>query len=78
MIVKLRKIGNSVGNVYPAAILAELDAHSGDEIEVEIKRVVRHPRHDWDKPEAFAGGLDDHEMLLDDEPTQWDEEEWTW
>lgn len=55
MLSKLRPIGNSLGLTLPASELKTLNAQSGDLVEIQIIRVVRHAREGWDDPKQWAG-----------------------
>ncbi len=64
---KLRPVGNSVELTIPASELNTISAKAGDVIELEIKRVVRHVRADWDNV-ALWQGADEEPILLKDVP----------
>jgi antitoxin component of MazEF toxin-antitoxin module len=48
MQVKLRQVGNSIGLTIPTNELKLMNAQLGDIVEIEIKRVIRNARADWD------------------------------
>ncbi len=76
MQAKLRPVGNSVGLTIPASELKTISAKAGDVIELEIKRVVRHVRADWNNA-ALWQGADEEPMLLKNVPEpSLDEHEW--
>jgi antitoxin component of MazEF toxin-antitoxin module len=78
MRAKLRQVGNSVGLTIPASELRALEAEVGDEIELEIVRVVRPLRAAWDDPGKWQGARE-AELLLDDQPpSDFDADEWQW
>ena len=78
MRAKLRQVGNSVGLTLPASELRALEAEVGDEIELEIIRVVRPQRAAWDDPGKWQGAGEE-DLLLDDQPaTDFDASEWQW
>lgn len=75
MRVKLQKWGNSPAVRVPANTIRELGAHYGDELEVDIKYVIREPRAGWAEAltqhPAEATTLPD---VLDDDRL----EDWVW
>lgn len=78
MRVKLRQVGNSVGLTIPASELRALEAEVGDEVELEITRVIPRPRSGWDDPRRWSGA-GEAPLLLDEQPaTRFDEAEWQW
>jgi antitoxin component of MazEF toxin-antitoxin module len=78
MRAKLRQVGNSVGLTIPASELRALEAEVGDEIELEIVRVVRPLRVAWNDPGKWQGAGEE-ELLLDDQPpTDFEADEWQW
>lgn len=77
MQVKLRQVGNSVGVTIPNSELKRMDAAIGDIVEIEIIRVLRSARADWDNPERWAGA-DSEPLLLDTLPSPEFDKEWQW
>ena len=82
MKLKVARIGNSRGVRLPKHVL-EASGLSGEvAIEVHPGVVVlkhrTHPRAGW--AEAFAAMAErgDDAPLLPDQPTAWDEEQWSW
>lgn len=75
MEAKLRQVGNSLGFTLPASQLKELNARSGDVIELEIKRVVRHVRAGWSNADSWAGAAEESAVI---EHTDFDREDWQW
>lgn len=75
MQAKLRQIGNSVGLTIPSSELKLMGANVGDMVEIEIKRVIRPVRSDWDNPDAWPGA-DNEPLLLDGLPES--DEDWQW
>jgi len=85
MKTKLIRIGNSQGVRIPKPIIEEIGL--SEEIEMILKddeiilRSLEETRKDWDH--AFEKMAKEHDdELLDQEeteqPSQWDETEWTW
>jgi len=78
MRAKLRQVGNSVGLTIPASELQSIEAQVGDEIELEIKRVIHYVRVEWNDPERWQG-VNEESMLLDGaQKSTFDNEEWEW
>jgi antitoxin component of MazEF toxin-antitoxin module len=77
MQVKLRQVGNSVGVTIPNSELKRMDAAIGDIVEIEIIRVVRNARADWDKQDRWSGA-DQEPLLLDALPSPEFDKEWQW
>ncbi len=77
MQVKLRQVGNSIGLTIPTSELKLMNAHVGDLIEIEIKRVIRHARADWGNPELWAGA-DVEPMLLETAAAPEFDKDWQW
>jgi antitoxin component of MazEF toxin-antitoxin module len=77
MQVKLRQVGNSIGLTIPTSELKLMNAHVGDLIEIEIKRVIRHARADWNNPELWAGA-DVEPMLLETAAAPAFDKDWQW
>ncbi len=54
MQVTLRQVGNSIGLTIPTSELKLMNAHVGDLVEIEIKRVIRHARAEKQRLTRFA------------------------
>jgi antitoxin MazE len=85
MKTKLIRIGNSQGVRIPKPIIEEIGL--SEEIEMILKdnqiilRSSEETRKDWDHAfekmaEEYDDGLLDQEEI--EQPSQWDETEWTW
>ncbi|MDP2283345.1 MAG: hypothetical protein Q8L06_04340 [Pseudohongiella sp.] len=77
MQVKLRQVGNSIGLTIPTSELKLMNAQLGDLVEIEIKRVIRHARADWNNPELWAGA-DVEPMLLETAAAPEFDKDWQW
>jgi antitoxin component of MazEF toxin-antitoxin module len=77
MQVKLRQVGNSIGLTIPNSELKLMDAKVGDVVEIEIKRVIRHVRTNWDNAELWPGA-DKESLLLDGLPASESDKDWQW
>ena len=81
MDLKVVTIGNSRGVILPKHLIEEYGITDHLELELEkdhlVLRPPKNPREGWalaiQAEESRAEGL-----LLPDQPTSWDEEEWTW
>ena len=78
MRAKLRQVGNSIGLTIPASELRALEAEVGDEVEVEIVRVIHRPRLAWGDPAKWQGAGEEPLLLEDQPPTDFDTEDWQW
>ena len=83
MIIKVRKIGNSVGVLLPKAVLEQCAIK--DEITLEvwdnsviILPVEKKPRQGWEEQFIKAGSLTDSENLMGEFDDSFDEKDWTW
>jgi antitoxin component of MazEF toxin-antitoxin module len=47
MLVKLQKWGNSPAVRVPSYMVKELGARYGDELDLEVKSVIKRPRANW-------------------------------
>jgi antitoxin MazE len=78
---KVVKIGNSRGIRIPRTVLEQVGLTDEVEMTVEgnklIIQAVHKPRQEWEERFADMAKQGD-DQLLDEAPTQWDEEEWTW
>ena len=83
MVVKVRKIGNSLGILLSKSILEQCAIKEDVSIEVldntiVIKPVLKQVREGWEEQFLKAGSLNEHEILIDEVSNSFDEEEWTW
>jgi antitoxin MazE len=83
MIVKVRKIGNSVGVLLSKAILDQCSIKDEVSLEVKGNTIVIHPvttkpRQGWKEQFLQAGSLEDKELLMGEFDNSFDQEEWTW
>lgn len=78
MRAKLRQVGNSIGLTIPANELRALEAEVGDEVEVEIIRVIHRPRLAWDDPVRWQGAGEEPLLLDDLPPSDFDTKDWQW
>lgn len=83
MIVKVRKIGNSVGVLLSKSLLEQCSIK--DEVSLEIidnfiviKPVPKAPREGWEEQFLKAGSINENEILMDDLSNSFDKDEWTW
>lgn len=77
MQIRLRELGNSLGAIFPSSALKQLNAHSGDTLEIEVKRVIRPSRAGWDNPETWHGSAHE-ELFLEEIHNNRFDEEWEW
>jgi antitoxin component of MazEF toxin-antitoxin module len=78
MLAKLRRIGNSIGVILPTSELQAIHAKEGDQVELEIHRLIRTPRKDWEDPTRWAGASSTPLLLDDTTANSFDNEEWQW
>lgn len=83
MIVKVRKIGNSVGVLLSKSIMAQCDIKDEVSVEVKDKSIIIQSvrptaREGWEQQFLNAGSLNSHEDLMGSANNSFDEEEWTW
>ena len=83
MIIKVRKIGNSVGILLPKAIMDQCAIK--DEVSLEVKEnsiiiqsTKKKSRQGWEEAFLKAGSLNDQELLMGEFSNSFDKEEWTW
>ena len=80
----LRKVGNSSGVIIPKAVLNEIGASAGDEMELSVqgKRIViarlePHPRAGWEEASKAIAEAGDDKLVwpefgnLDDDCWRW-------
>lgn len=77
MQVKLRQVGNSIGLTIPTSELKLMNAQLGDLVEIEIKRVIRNTRADWDNPALWLGA-ETAPLLMDNAPAPEFDKDWQW
>lgn len=83
MIVKVRKIGNSLGVLLSKSLVQQCAIKNEVSLEVKgnsiiIKPVIETPRQGWEEQFINAGSLNDKQMLLDSPTNSFDEDDWTW
>jgi hypothetical protein len=78
MQVKLRQVGNSIGTTFPAGELKVLGLNPGDIVDIEIIRIVRHPRSTWNNDSCWLGCNDEPHYLEDLPTNDFDDKEWQW
>jgi antitoxin MazE len=82
MKVELVRIGNSRGIRIPKPIIEQCGFGETVELRVEDHCLViaaeRAPRETWEKAFVEAGPSDADDLLLDELPNQFDQEEWRW
>ena len=83
MVVKVRKIGNSVGVLLPKAIVDQCSIKDEVSLEVNgntitIHPVTTQPRQGWEEQFLKAGSLKDNEMLMGEFDNSFDKDEWAW
>lgn len=75
-------IGNSQGIILPASVLRQLNLSFKSAVQVEVDNgtiVIRpEPRLGWAKAAEEMRAEEDDKLLLDDSPTDFEKEEWTW
>jgi len=82
MIVKLRKIGNSVGVLLSKSIINQCDIK--DEVDLEVNgdsiilRPVKTPRDGWEQSFLNAGAEESTAIMPEIVDHSFDNEEWTW
>lgn len=84
-VVKLAKWGNSLGVRLPSMFLKALDCHEGELFELAftanqeiLLKPVNSKREGWKEAFNKAHEAGDDHLLMDESPTQFDKEEWTW
>ncbi|CAG4990685.1 hypothetical protein DYBT9275_00590 [Dyadobacter sp. CECT 9275] len=75
-------IGNSQGIIIPASLLRKLNLSFKSTVQVEIDNgaivIKPEPRPGWaEAAQQMHEGKDD-ELLMDDTPSEFEKEEWTW
>jgi len=79
---KVIKIGNSRGIRIPRALLEQAGLNEEVMLSVEGDKLIvqsaHSPRLGWEAQFARMAETGDDQLLGQDIPTQWDEEEWEW
>ncbi len=79
---KVVKIGNSRGIRIPRTMLEQAGLIDQVEMTVEGNRLIvrsaHRPRAGWEASFAEMAEKGDDQLLDENLPTQWDENEWTW
>ncbi|HYK76129.1 MAG TPA: AbrB/MazE/SpoVT family DNA-binding domain-containing protein [Daejeonella sp.] len=75
-------IGNSQGIILPATLLRQLHLTCKSSVQIEIDNgtivIKPAPREGWAEAAKQMNAAGDDELLLDDFPSEFDKEEWTW
>lgn len=81
----LRKWGNSVGFTLPKQVLQQLRAHEGAAYTVDTDnngsihlKPMLTIHEEWLAAFNAVADVKSDELLIDDLPTQFDKDEWTW
>lgn len=83
MIVKVRKIGNSVGILLSKSLVEQCSIKEEVQLEVKddsivIKPLLKMPRKGWEEQFLQAGSLNDNELLIGEIVNSFDKDEWAW
>lgn len=83
MIVKVRKIGNSLGVLLSKALVEQCSIKDEVSLEVKdnaiiIKPIPKTPRKGWENQFVKAGSLNDNDILMGEVNNSFDKDEWTW
>jgi antitoxin MazE len=75
-------IGNSQGIILPAVLLRKLKLSSKSTVEIDINNgaiiIKPEPRQGWAEAAKKMHACNDDDLLLNDLPTDFENEEWTW
>lgn len=75
-------IGNSQGIILPAMLLRKLNLSFKSTVQIEINNgaivIKPDPRQGWADAAQQMHASGDDDFLLDDLPTDFENEEWTW
>lgn len=75
-------IGNSQGIILPAMLLRKLNLSFKSTVQVDIDNgaiiIKPDPRQGWAEAAQQMHAAGDDELLLDDLPTDFEKDEWTW
>jgi antitoxin MazE len=75
-------IGNSQGVILPAMLLRKLNLSFKSTVQIEINNgaivIKPDPRQGWADAAQQMNPSGDDDLLLDDHPTDFENEEWTW
>ena len=79
---KVVKIGKSRGIRIPRTLLEQAGLVNEVEMSVEGDKLIicssHHPRQGWEEHFKIMAERGDDHLLIQETPTQWDEDEWTW
>lgn len=82
MKTQIIKIGNSKGIRIPKPLLEQSNLKGEVELEVKDEGLLikssKKPRHNWDKAFKEMSENDGDEMIIEDSPTAFEEEDWKW
>lgn len=75
-------IGNSQGIILPAVLLRKLKLSFKSTVEIDVNNGViiikPEPRQGWAEAAKQMNACKDDDLLLDDLPSDFENEEWTW
>lgn len=75
-------IGNSQGIILPSLLLRQLNLSFKSTVKVEIQDgaiiIKPEPRQGWTEAAKQMHEAKDDELLVEDFPDEFDQEEWTW
>jgi antitoxin MazE len=75
-------IGNSQGIILPASVLRQLNLSFKSTVQVEVENgaivIKPEPRLGWAEAAQQMQAEEDDKLLMDDLPTDFEKEEWTW
>lgn len=75
-------IGNSQGIILPATLLRKLNLSFKSTVQLDIDNgaiiIKPDPRQGWTEAAQEMHAAGDDELLLDDLPTDFEKDEWTW
>ncbi len=75
-------IGNSQGIILPAVLLRKLNLSFKSTVQIEISNgaiiIKPDPRQGWAEAAQEMHASNDDDLLLDELPTDFESEEWTW
>lgn len=82
MKTQIIKIGNSKGIRIPKPLLEQSNLKGEVELEVRDEGLLikssKKPRHNWDKAFKEMTENDGDELIIEDSPTNFEEEDWKW
>jgi antitoxin MazE len=75
-------IGNSQGIILPAVLLRKLKLSFKSTVEIDVNNgaiiIKPEPRQGWAEAAKQMNACKDDDLLLDDLPSDFENEEWTW